>query len=348
MFAELTQRCLDAEFDESFDERGVFVKRKRQSRMYWYYKQRHGETHRDIYVGPVTDKSITDRVNRFSEIKSDYKQRREMVRALVAAGLPGPDATTGDLTEGLWKAGFFRLRGVLVGTVAYQCYSGILGARLPQQTLMTHDLDAAQFYSISHAICEIIQPIKCLLKQVDPTIRPLPDRTDPARVWRFRNKDGYLVEFLTPNRGSDEYDVRPAEMPVLGGASARSLRHLDFLIHQPTRSVMLYKAGIPVTIPTPWRYAIHKLMIAGERLEAEKTEKDLFQAEQLIVACLDGRRGYDLHEALEEARVRGPRWQEKLARGVAALARDVRARFEEEMAKLQVESRGRRRSQWKS
>ena len=348
MFAELTQRCLDAEFDETYDERGAFVKRKRQSRMYWYYRQRQGAAISEIYVGPVTDKSITDRVNRFSEIKNDYKQRREMVRALVAAGLPEPDATTGDLTEGLWKAGFFRLRGVLVGTVAYQCYSGLLGARLPQQTLMTHDLDAAQFYSISHAIGESIPPIEGLLKQVDPTFRALPDRTDPARVWRFRNKDGYVVEFLTPNRGSDEYDARPADMPALGGASARTLRHLDFLIHRPTRSVMLHKAGIPVTIPTPWRYAVHKLMIAGERLDEEKTEKDLVQAEQLIVACIEGRRGYDLHEAWEEARERGPRWKEKLTRGLAALAPDARARFEEEVVKLQVGPRRRRKSHGKS
>ena len=348
MFAELMQRCLDAEFDEIYDERGAFVKRKRQSRMYWYYRQRQGDDIREVYVGPVTDKSITDRVQRFAEIKNDYKQRREMVRALVAAGLPEPDATTGDLTEGLWKAGYFRLRGVLVGTVAYQCYSGLLGARLPQQSLMTHDLDAAQFYSISHAIGESIPPIDGLLRQVDPTFRALPDRTDPARVWRFRNKDGYLVEFLTPNRGSDEYDARPADMPALGGASARALRHLDFLIYRPTRSVMLHKAGIPVTVPTPWRYAIHKLMIAGERPEEEKTEKDMIQAEQLIVACLEGRRGYDLHEVWEEARQRGPRWKEKLARGVAGLVPDVRTRFEEEVVKRQTAHRGSRRSQEKS
>ncbi len=311
--------------------------------MYWYYKQRQSDTHREVYVGPVTDKSITDRVQRFAEIKNDCKQRREMVRALVAAGLRAPDATTGDLTEGLWKAGFFRLRGVLVGTVAYQCYSGLLGARLPQQSLMTHDLDAAQFYSISHAIGESIPPIDGLLRQVDPTFRALPDRTDPARVWRFRNKDGYLVEFLTPNRGSDEYDARPAEMPALGGASARTLRHLDFLIHRPTRSVMLHKAGIPVTVPTPWRYAIHKLMIAGERPEEEKTEKDMVQAEQLTVACLDARRAYDLREAWDEARQRGPRWKEKLDRGVTALQPDVRTRFEEEMAKLPAAEPRRRR-----
>jgi hypothetical protein len=38
-------------------------------------------------------------------------------------------------------------------------------------------------------------------------------------------------------------------MPALGGAAAIPLRHLDFLIHQPERSVLLYKGGVPVTVP---------------------------------------------------------------------------------------------------
>ena len=273
MLAELTQRCLNAEFDDTYDERGVFVRRKRQSRMYWYHRQRQGNSHRKTYVGPVTDKSITDRVNRFSGIKNDFKQRREMVRALAAAGMSKPDAITGDLAEALWKAGFFRLRGVIVGTVANQCYPGLLGAKLAQQTLRTNDLDAAQFYSISHAIGETMPPIEGILKAVDPTFRALPDVSDQVRVWRYRNADIYLAEFPTPNRGSADYASRPASMRALGGASARAVRHLDYLIHKPTSSVMLHKAGIPVTIPTPWRYAVHKLMIAGERIEGEKPRR---------------------------------------------------------------------------
>jgi hypothetical protein len=53
-------------------------------------------------VGPVRDKSITDRVLRFGEIKSDFKQRREIVRALVATGLPAPDHLTGAIVEAMW------------------------------------------------------------------------------------------------------------------------------------------------------------------------------------------------------------------------------------------------------
>ncbi len=35
-FAELTQRSLDAEFDETYRESGTFEKRKRSGRYYWY------------------------------------------------------------------------------------------------------------------------------------------------------------------------------------------------------------------------------------------------------------------------------------------------------------------------
>lgn len=49
----------------------------------------------------------------------------------------------------------------------------------------------------------------------------------------FRNKDGYKVEFLTSNRGSDDYMGQPAKMPALGGPSADPLRFLDFLIRDP-------------------------------------------------------------------------------------------------------------------
>jgi hypothetical protein len=119
MFAELLQRCLDSEFDDTFQEQGSFVRRKRDARYYWYYRWDSGGTKHERYVGPVSDKSITDRVMRFADIKSDCRQRRDMVRALIASRLPTPESMARSVVEALWKAGFFRLRGVLVGSLAY-------------------------------------------------------------------------------------------------------------------------------------------------------------------------------------------------------------------------------------
>ena len=78
------------------------------------------------YVGPATDADIANRIERFGEIKSSFKRRQTLIRALIAAGLPTPDALSGAIVEAMWKAGFFRLRGVLVGTLAFQTYAGPL------------------------------------------------------------------------------------------------------------------------------------------------------------------------------------------------------------------------------
>ena len=147
MFAELLQRCLDAEFDTLYSERGRFVRVRSRGRLYWHFRSTVDGERRQIYVGPVTDASITDRVNRFADIKSDFKGRQELVRALIAAGLPSPDDLSGRVVEAIWKAGFFRLRGVLVGTVAFQAYAGPLGIKLSGRPLQTQDADFAQFFA---------------------------------------------------------------------------------------------------------------------------------------------------------------------------------------------------------
>ena len=60
MFAELTQRALDAEFDELYDERGNFLRKRVKTKEYWYYKRDEGGKAVSRYVGPVGDKPISD------------------------------------------------------------------------------------------------------------------------------------------------------------------------------------------------------------------------------------------------------------------------------------------------
>lgn len=324
MFAELAQQALDAEFDSSYDERGNFIRKRIDGPLYWYYQRKVGGKVSQKYVGPVKDEAINERVKHFNELKSDFSKRRRMVRALLATGLFAPDPITGDILEALWKAGFFRLRGVLVGTAAFQCYSGILGVRMSSATLMTQDLDVAQFYDISHMVSDSMPPILDVLKQVDPSFVPVPNTFFPGRVTRFRSRDtGYAVEFLTPNRGSDRNLGKPAEMPALGGASATPLRYLDHLIYEPIRSVVLHKGGIPVTVPSPQRYAIHKLIVAAQRKEnPAKADKDVMQAEQLIRASLP-KRSLSLFEAWLDAWERGPSWRASLKHGAGMLRKEI-------------------------
>lgn len=328
MFAELIQRALDADFDETFDERGHFTRNRIDGPLYWYYQRKVAGKMQRKYVGPVRDKAINERVKKFNDIKSDFKQRRNMVRALMALGIEPPDSITGNVIEALWKAGFFRLRGVLVGTTAFQTYSGILGIKLKGSSLMTQDLDAAQFYDISHKVGDSMPPILDVLHTIDESFNPIPDLTHPTRVTRFKSKKlGYMVEFLTPNRGSNYHAGKPSDMPALGGASAKPLRYLDFLIHNPIRSVVLHKGGIPVNVPAPERYAIHKLILVTERdHNPAKIPKDIMQSEQIIRAMI-AQQGFSLYEAFDEAWKRGKAWRERLKQGINMMDHDIRNDF---------------------
>ncbi len=341
MFAELLQRCLDGEFDETFREQGSFVRRRRDARYYWYYRWDAGGAKHERYVGPVTDKSITDRVSRFATIKSDYKQRREMVRGLIATRLPAPDAMAGSVVEALWKAGFFRLRGVLVGSLAYQCYAGPLGIRLTAASVRTDDAGFAQFWGVSENIGESMEHPLLVLRMIDPTFREVPGISDPFVTSRYSTKSGYKVEFLTPNRGSYDHTGKPAKMKAMAGAGAQPLRHLEFLIHQPERSVMLFGGGVPVTLPRAERYAVHKLIVAVERRDQIKAQKDIVQAGTLIMATAK-RRPLELGEAWLEAWTVGPRWREKLDAGHQRLSDGERAELKR-VVEL-AESAGERRA----
>jgi hypothetical protein len=323
-FSELLQRTIDAEFDTNYKERGHFKKRRKKGRYYWYFQWDEGGKKHERYVGPVTDKTITDRVSRFSDIKSDFKGRQEMVRALVAAGLPSPDAISGIIVEAMWKAGFFRLRGVLVGTVAFQAYAGVLGIKLSGRPLQTQDADFAQFWGISENIGESMPPIIDVLRGVDRTFKEVPNVNDPFVSTTYRNQAKYKVDILTPNRGSVDHGAKPAHMKALGGSGAQPLRHLDYLIHQPERSVLLYSGGIPVTVPRAERYAVHKLIVAAERQDQVKSNKDILQAATLIKA-LEKRRPLELASAWQTAWNEGPRWKEKLESGRERLPEEIRA-----------------------
>ena len=319
IFAELVQRSLDASFETDFSTSGNFVRVPVKDRDYWYFEETQPTKTRK-YVGPADDPDVSNRVEAFQNIKSDLRSRRKLVSTLTReAGLIAPDRFTGDVVEALGNAGIFRLRGLLVGTVAFQTYAGHLGIKLPGASLQTGDADFAQHYSISSEVKDSLPPVLDILREVDPTFRAVPHRSDPIRVTQFENAARYKVDFLTPNRGSDEFADRASTMPALGGAAAQPLRFLDFLIHEPIRTVMLHRSGVPVLVPSPERYAIHKLIVASRRHSdangIAKREKDTYQASLLIEAIEETRREDDLAEVFIEAWRRGAHWREAIMRG---------------------------------
>lgn len=324
MFAELTQRTLDAQFVADFPLEGWFVTVTVKDRDYWYFDLPTPEgKDKRRYVGPHSDEAITARVKAHKEIKDNIRERRRMVSTLRRSGLPGPDPFAGAVTRALADAGLFRLRAVLIGSVAFSTYAGMLGVRLPSAVMQTGDADFAQDFAISAEVKDSLPPILEVLQSVDPDFRAVPHQADRAKIVAFQNAKGYRVEFLTGNRGSEEYTGKPSPMPARGGASAENLRFLDYLIYEPVRTVLLFREGVNVLVPAPERYAVHKLIISSRRrsdaLGRLKADKDLSQAALLFQALVETRHNDELADAWEEAWDRGDAWKEGIVSGLRRL-----------------------------
>jgi hypothetical protein len=340
IYAELVQRSLDETFASEFSSNGRFVAVDVKGKKYWYFDTPRpgGGPQERRYVGPTDDPEITRRVEAFKDLKADIKTRRSFVSTLTRqAHLPRPPIVTGNVVEALAKAGFFRLRGVLVGTVAYQCYSAILARRLDSAIMQTGDADFAQFHDVSVAVGDSLPPILEVLRTVDPTFREIPSQTDGRFSTQFVSRDKFKVEFLTPNRGSADNDGKPVTMPALGGAAAFPLRFLDYLIYQPVRALLLHGAGVPVVIPAPERYAVHKLIVASRRIKERdmtvKSAKDRLQARAIFDAMIRNRQHAELGAAYMEAWDRGDSWREAITQSVSSYDERTRTYLREELAK---------------
>ncbi len=315
-YAELLERCASAAFNASFPQDGVFIPKTIKGRRYWYFQSPSNEGRTQKYVGPQTPE-LLEQIARHKEARDDERERRALVSTLVRSfGLPRPNPGIANIVAAMAKAGVFRLRGVLVGTVAYQTYSAMLGAKLPVSIQQTGDVDIAQFGNVSVAVEDRTPPVLDILKAVNKTFRPVPT-IHKGHITSYVAKGGLRVEFLTPNEGRDT-DV-PQPLPALQ-TDAMPLRFLKFLIYEPEPAAILHDAGIYVTVPAPHRYAVHKLIISRRRSEgAGKREKDVQQVEALL-DVLWQKRPYELKSAWEEAYGNGKEWRRLITEGMSSLA----------------------------
>lgn len=306
------------------DLRGSPTRVQRGGRVYWYDSYRVGDAVKKAYIGEDSD-ALRARLERHKALKAEREAQRRararLVRLLRAEGFQSLDAGTGSLLAAMAGAGVFRLGGTIVGTHAFRLYEGELGLRFGlEQAAQTDDIDIASFERLSLALDDQADPpVTQVLR--DFAFDPVPG-LEPGRTWRWRQgRGGTLVEFLTPGFGAEE-----GRRPLAAlGVEAQALHHLNYLIAEPIRAAVLYRAGILVQIPRPERFAVHKLIVAARRRgqDALKAEKDRRQAAFLIEALADDRPD-DLAEALEDARARGPKWRDRIAASLTRMPNTAR------------------------
>ena len=320
-YSELLAQCAFGAFSDAFPEDGVFISKVLKDRRYWYFQLPADRGRTQQYVGPDSSELLAQ-ISHHKEARDDQRTRRTLVSSLVRTfGLSRPVSEIGDIVAALAKAGVFRLRGVLVGTVAYQTYSGMLGCRLPAASLQTGDVDIAQFKNVSVAVGDKTPPVLDILRSANESFRTVSHNSDNRRATSYAAKGGLRVDFLTPNEGP-ETDA-PQLLPSFQ-TDAQPLRFLDYLIHEPEPAVLLHDCGIFVHVPAPERYALHKLIVSQRRpVGISKRDKDILQAGALL-EVLTQNRPNELKSAWEDAYARGPTWRQLLIAGLTRI--DPRSR----------------------
>ena len=105
-------------------------------------------------------------------------------------------------------------------------------------------------------------------------------------------------------------------------AAAQPLRFLDYLIESSMRAAVIDGGVVAVNVPDAARFALHKLIVAGESPAAmqSKRDKDLSQAAQMLEVLQEDRPG-DVILAWEALGVRGKSWTDRVAKSISALDR---------------------------
>jgi hypothetical protein len=288
-----------------------------KKRKYVYVTTKDGSARLEKYLGPADEPLVQEQVARVRHAAERAKSLKNTVSLLKQARLPAPSLVLGRIMEVVANAGLFKRGMTLVGTAAYQTYASILGYYLPTATYATNDADlsVAEF-----APADREEDIESILKRADPTFKPVWNTEDKLPK-AFRASNGFTVDLLT------RYG-RGRQSPVLVeslGCAAVPLSFQEFPAEETIEAVALYGSGVLVRVPTPIRFAVHKLIVAQRRARTAmaKKQKDLKQARELIDIFLETDE-VALQDTLDEARDRGRAWRTAINASLKEIGREAR------------------------
>lgn len=316
----------------------IVIEGYKQIKFAYCVYQEEGEQ-KKVYLGRYSPE-LKQSLDACQKISGYRSERNHILQDFRKRGFPRLSSEAEQVIDALARNGFFRLRGVLIGTNAFIQYPAMFGqmkyfeTNSEINTMMTTDVDFAMFHSISVKLGaenqEMAETFEHTIKQIGE-FEPQHDHSGQF-VGRWRDKNGFEVDLLTPfrreakvNKEDIEHDER-LTFANLGDLEILPMKFLDFLIHDEMRAVALSKSGILVNVPRPEKFAIHKLIVSeirgtgidGQAFTERKKRKDIMQAKALI-RCLHANDPDALQRAWSEANERGPKWRAILASAIRKL-----------------------------
>ena len=280
-FAGLDVAARQADLVRSIaDVPGGFAKKKVSGRDYWYYQIKTPDgLLQQSYIGP-DDEPTRTLIQRHSDpVKKQAKQHLvQLTRAAIELGGAEIPTKHARVIGRLAASGLFSAGGILVGTHAFLAYQNLLGVTWVGGAA-TLDLDFAHAgRNVSLALPENLTiDAPAAIESLQMGFVP----NNPKTSFKKSNEPDFDLDFLTLRGRTEDAPVHIARL----GLTLQPLRFMELSLEDPMRCTLLSSSGpIVVNIPRPQRYALHKLLVYGERPLEQRTKanKDIMQAAALM------------------------------------------------------------------
>lgn len=319
-YAQLHTAALGIEFDRDVSHlNGSFGTKTVKGSLQWYFSFRDIDQRvRQLYIGPDTE-AVRQLVHTARTAEPRARLRALARSASVLGCLPAQRKHLSVILR-LSEYGFFRAGGVLVGTHAFLSYANQLGVRWSgaEQTTDVDFAHAGRNISIALPATLKAQPHTALTTMEEGFLPLVQYRGSAGASYRHRDEPEFQIDFLTPKTADSDDPIRIEHLDV----ALQPLRFMEFSLEAVEQATLFDATGraVVVSLPAPERYAVHKLLVVGERTGAfrAKVSKDLAQAAALIEYFRDND-PEALQDAWADALARGPGWKKRALEGLRAL-----------------------------
>jgi hypothetical protein len=320
-FAELFEQAQACAFDRSIrDLPGSFNKKVVKGREYWYWQVRDLQgVNRQVYLGPDGErlrKLVTLHQDGSLTLDADLSP---LAGACVALGCTTVIPQHFEVINRMAEYGFFRVGGVLIGTHAFLAMGNMLGVKW-HSGWRTNDVDVAHAgKNVSLALAGNAKAdMHDAITSLEMGLLPQQSLVSGSGATYITAKKDIRVDLLTTSGRRDEtYLYKPLNVCL------QPLKFMEFSLESTTQTVLISgERSLLVNIPSPMRYALHKLVIMGEREESfrVKIQKDAGQVAALVEYGLR-RSPAALNGVAEDLMSRGPGWRKRAFEGVQHVTR---------------------------
>jgi hypothetical protein len=259
---------------------GTLKQRSRRGTAYWAreYIRPDGRKDDEHYgtVAATSEKKLRE-----------LREELDLAKALAAGsstlrvlGYQRVERKTAAVLAVFFNRGLFRTGLTLVGSHAYGVLLNELG--VSAAGYRTQDIDVARAQPLAIALPEGTG-LQELLRESGLAFHAVPGMPShlPGASFKLPGAEALAVDLLVPGTRAGSV----VAVPELG-AHAQTIPLLDFLAEEPVDAIVLSpNQVIPLRVPAPERFVLHKLFSSQSRRSArDKIRKDLEQAAVLAAA----------------------------------------------------------------